>query len=66
MTDAQLQRVFNNGMDPAAMVNAGWWFVPRLPRSGSEAYGWTAKEVPEVESGGSAETVQATKKLKFK
>jgi len=66
VTDAQLQRVFDNGMDPAAMVNAGWWFVPRLPRSGSEAYRWTAKEVPEVESGGSEETVQATKKLKFK
>ena len=63
VTDAQLQRVFDNGMDPAAMVNAGWWFVPRLPRSGSEAYRWTAN-IPEVESV--QVKVPVTKKLKFK
>ena len=49
MTDAQLQRVFDSGMDPAAMVKAGWW-------DRTVVYRWSAEEVPEGESGGSEES----------
>ncbi len=44
VTEAQLQVVDDQGLDSQAMINAGWWFVPRLPRSASETYRWTAPD----------------------
>ncbi len=52
VTEARLKLVEDSGLEPGAMVNAGWWFEPRLPRSGIETYRWTAKEVPDVEPDG--------------
>ena len=39
VTDAQLQRVFDSGMDPAAMVKAGWW-------DRTVVYRWSAEPDP--------------------
>ena len=40
VTEAQLQVVHDQGLHSQAMIDAGWWFVPRLPRSVSEKYRW--------------------------
>ena len=49
VTEAQLKVVGDKGLDPGAMVNAGWWFEPRLPRSASETYRWTAPDDEQME-----------------
>ena len=49
VTEAQLKVVGDKGLDPGAMVNAGWWFEPRLPRSASETYRWTATNDEQME-----------------